>query len=127
MGAIYHDVQLSSYKLPLSVLVVIHAADLRVLLLERVMRPGYWQSVTGSLDWPEEPLEDCLTDLSWREAQGHVFAIEGFQFLPADEVGELIDVMISAAEFWAGQGKPFFAVFIDPERLLGLADLFRET
>lgn len=21
------------------------------------MRPGYWQSVTGSLDWPEEPLE----------------------------------------------------------------------
>jgi dATP pyrophosphohydrolase len=43
--------------LPLSVLVVIHAANLRVLLLERAMRPGYWQSVTGSLDWPEEPLE----------------------------------------------------------------------
>ena len=21
------------------------------------MRPGYWQSVTGSLDWPEESLE----------------------------------------------------------------------
>lgn len=43
--------------MPLSVLVVIHTANLRVLLLERAMRPGYWQSVTGTLDWPEEPLE----------------------------------------------------------------------
>ena len=46
-----------SYKIPLSVLVVIHTADKQVLLLERAMRPGYWQSVTGSLDWPEEPFE----------------------------------------------------------------------
>lgn len=44
-----------SYKLPLSVLVVVHTAALEVLLLERAQRPGYWQSVTGSLDWPEEP------------------------------------------------------------------------
>jgi dihydroneopterin triphosphate diphosphatase len=45
------------YKLPVSVLVVAHTADRRILLLERARRPGYWQSVTGSLDWPEEPLE----------------------------------------------------------------------
>lgn len=45
------------HKLPVSVLVVIHTADQQVLLLERALRPGYWQSVTGSLDWPEEPLE----------------------------------------------------------------------
>jgi dATP pyrophosphohydrolase len=45
------------YKLPVSVLVVIHTARLEVLLLERVARPGYWQSVTGSIDWPDEPLE----------------------------------------------------------------------
>jgi len=73
-----------------------------------------------------DALEDCLTDLSWRQAQGHVLVLEGFQFLPEEELGVLIDVLIKAAEFWAGQGKPFFAVFIDPERLLGLADLFRE-
>jgi dATP pyrophosphohydrolase len=36
---------------------VIHTAALEVLLLERAARPGYWQSVTGSLDRPEEPLE----------------------------------------------------------------------
>jgi dATP pyrophosphohydrolase len=44
-------------KLPLSVLVVVHTAELEVLLLERAARPGFWQSVTGSLDAPEEPFE----------------------------------------------------------------------
>lgn len=39
------------YKIPVSVLVVIHSADLRVLLLERADAPGYWQSVTGSQDY----------------------------------------------------------------------------
>ncbi|MYM89112.1 dihydroneopterin triphosphate diphosphatase [Duganella sp. BJB488] len=46
------------YKIPESVLVVIHTADLQVLLIERADRPGYWQSVTGSLDAPDEPLLD---------------------------------------------------------------------
>jgi dATP pyrophosphohydrolase len=44
------------YKIPESVLVVIHTADLQVLLIERADRPGYWQSVTGSLDAADEPL-----------------------------------------------------------------------
>jgi len=38
------------YKTPVSVLVVIHTAELEVLLLERADRPGFWQSVTGSQD-----------------------------------------------------------------------------
>ena len=42
-------------KLPLSVLVVVHTAAMEVLLLERAARPGFWQSVTGSLDRPDEP------------------------------------------------------------------------
>jgi len=37
-------------KLPVSVLVVIHTPALEVLLLERAARPGFWQSVTGSLE-----------------------------------------------------------------------------
>ena len=41
------------YKIPVSVLVVIHTADLQVLLLERADHPGYWQSVTGSQDFGE--------------------------------------------------------------------------
>ena len=42
-------------KLPVSVLVVVHTAQGEVLLLERAARPGFWQSVTGSLDRPDEP------------------------------------------------------------------------
>jgi len=46
-----------SHKLPVSVLVVVHTVQREVLLLERALRPGYWQSVTGSLDTMDEPLE----------------------------------------------------------------------
>ncbi len=38
------------YKIPVSVLVVVHTPELHVLLLERADRPGFWQSVTGSQD-----------------------------------------------------------------------------
>jgi dihydroneopterin triphosphate diphosphatase len=44
------------FKIPQSVLVVIHDADGQVLLLERADKPGFWQSVTGSLDAENEPL-----------------------------------------------------------------------
>ena len=46
---------MSTHKIPRSVLVVIHSADLRVLLMERAPWPGFWQSVTGSLDFEDEP------------------------------------------------------------------------
>jgi dATP pyrophosphohydrolase len=46
-------------KLPVSVLVVVHTRELEVLLLERVARPGFWQSVTGSLDRLDEPLAEA--------------------------------------------------------------------
>ena len=44
------------YKIPESVLVVIHTAELEVLLIERADKSGYWQSVTGSKDTEDEPL-----------------------------------------------------------------------
>lgn len=46
------------YKIPESVLVVIHTQALDVLLIERADKPGYWQSVTGSKDTPDEPLTE---------------------------------------------------------------------
>ena len=49
-------------KIPVSTLVVIHSADLQVLLLERADRPGFWQSVTGSQDEGE-----ALRDTAIRE------------------------------------------------------------
>ena len=47
------------HKIPESVLVVIHTPDLEVLLIERADKSGFWQSVTGSLDMPDEPLLDA--------------------------------------------------------------------
>jgi dATP pyrophosphohydrolase len=44
-----------SVKLPESVLVVMHTPELDVLLLERAHRSGFWQSVTGALERPDEP------------------------------------------------------------------------
>ena len=48
----------SRFKIPRSVLVVIYTADLQVLMLERAGWPGFWQSVTGSMDHENEPLAE---------------------------------------------------------------------
>lgn len=67
------------FKIPISVLVVIHTKALDVLLLERVDRPGFWQSVTGSVDYPEEPLAET--------ARREVFEETGIDL----EAGQLAD------------------------------------
>lgn len=57
------------YKIPESVLVVLHTPALEVLLIERADAPGYWQSVTGSKDTHEESLfETCVREV--REETG---------------------------------------------------------
>lgn len=38
---------------------MIHNANGEVLLIERADRPGFWQSVTGSLDFPDEPTREA--------------------------------------------------------------------
>jgi dATP pyrophosphohydrolase len=44
---------LEKLRRPESVLIVIYTADGEFLLLERRRPPGFWQSVTGSLEWGE--------------------------------------------------------------------------
>lgn len=57
-----------AYKIPISVLVVVHTSDLLVLLLERADRPGFWQSVTGSRNEGEALVETAAREL--REETG---------------------------------------------------------
>ena len=66
------------FKKPVSVLVVIHTPALEVLLLERALHPGFWQSVTGSQEDDEPLLETARREV--REETG----IEA-------EAGEFID------------------------------------
>ena len=46
------------YKIPRSVLVVIHTANLHVLMMERAGWKDFWQSVTGSVASESEPLRE---------------------------------------------------------------------
>jgi hypothetical protein len=88
------------------------------------------KNIAAALEFPDwfggnwDALEDCLSDLSWRKAGGHVLLFE--QAKPGDDLGVLIDILQSTAEFWVGRGMPFFAVFIDPAHALPLPQLFRE-
>ena len=93
-------------------------------------RENLFDSLERALDFPDwfgrnwDALEDVLGDLSWRKGDGHVLV---FQSYPAgEELGILLDVLRSSAEYWAGRGKPFFAVLVDPDKKLALPDLYRE-
>ena len=44
---------LQQFRRPESVLIVIHTQGGEFLLLERRRPPGFWQSVTGSMEWGE--------------------------------------------------------------------------
>lgn len=89
------------------------------------------ERLAGALGFPEwfggnwDALEDCLQDLSWRTGDGHVLVFEGQDGLAPDDLGVLIDVLGTSAGFWAERGRPFFAVFVDAERVLALPGLFR--
>ncbi|HYR36956.1 MAG TPA: barstar family protein [Burkholderiales bacterium] len=94
-------------------------------------RENLFDSLSRALAFPEwfgrnwDALEDVLGDLSWRKGEGHVLILRSY---PAGEdLGILLDVLRSTAEYWASRGKPFFAVFIDPAKRLALPDLYREA
>jgi hypothetical protein len=65
-----------------------------------------------------DALEDCLTDLSWHKADGHVLLIEGADEMPQDDLGVFRDVLESAAAYWAERARPFFAVFVGGDATL---------
>lgn len=53
-----------AYKTPISVLVVIHTPDWQILLLERAAHPGFWQSVTGSVEGEESLLATACREVA---------------------------------------------------------------
>ena len=65
---------MKSFKIPESVLVVIHTPERVVLLIERIDHPGFWQSVTGSKDFPVESLVGAAAREVWEETGIHADA-----------------------------------------------------
>lgn len=65
---LYGDKPLSKneYRQPVSVLVVVYSPDGQFLLLERCHPKGFWQSVTGTVEWGETPIETARREL-WEE------------------------------------------------------------
>jgi hypothetical protein len=108
----------------------VRGSKLSVVKIRYGEKPALLKNIAAALEFPDwfggnwDALEDCLSDLSWHKAGGHVLLFE--EVKPSDDLGVLIDVLRSSAEFWAGRGQPFYAVFIDPVRALPLPDLFRE-
>jgi RNAse (barnase) inhibitor barstar len=110
--------------------VIVDAASGSKLRLARIAcaeKDALLKAIAAALDFPDwfganwDALEDCLLDLP---AAGYVLLFEHAK--AGDDLGVLIDVLRSSAEQWAQRGKPFFAVFIDPARVLPLPELFRE-
>jgi hypothetical protein len=103
-------------------------SPVRVAFSDKVQLLKNLAVALGFPDWfghNWDALEDCLTDLSWRDASAHVLLIENPK--PGDDLGVLIDILRSSAESWAERGKPFFAIFVDPGHALPLPALFRQS
>jgi hypothetical protein len=103
------------------------ASGLSLAKIRFAEKDALLKNIAAALEFPAwfghnwDALEDCLGDLSWRKAAGHVLLIENAR--PGDDLGILLDVLRSSAEFWATRGKPFFAVFVDPAGALALPEL----
>lgn len=53
-----------SYKNPFSVLVVVYAQDTqRILMLQRQDDPNFWQSITGTIEYGEQPIETAMREV----------------------------------------------------------------
>jgi hypothetical protein len=62
-----------------------------------------------------DALEDCLTDASWMPQSGFVLQVEGYQaYAQADPDGFaiLLDIFKTSAEYWRGEGRPFWVLFV---------------
>ena len=51
------------FKTPISALVLIHTPDLQVLIMERADKVGFWQSVTGSVEGDETPMQTAIREV----------------------------------------------------------------
>ncbi len=83
--------------------------------------------IARALDFPEwfggnwDALADCLSDLSWRRADGYVLLLEHIATWRAQAPGEFdtaVDIFNEAAAGWSKMRRPFWALMPLPGDLL---------
>ncbi|NCA26961.1 MAG: dihydroneopterin triphosphate diphosphatase [Methylophilaceae bacterium] len=85
-----HQLSSPSFKTPISVLVLIYTADLKVLLIERADKAGFWQSVTGSIETEDADLRATAIREVLEETglDATKFKLEDWQFAQTYEIYE---------------------------------------
>ena len=78
------------FKTPISVLVLIHTSDLKVLLIERADKAGFWQSVTGSIETEDIDLSATAIREVFEETGLNAlqYKLEDWQFAQTYEIYE---------------------------------------
>lgn len=103
------------YKIPQSVLVVIHTPELDVLLIERAKQPGFWQSVTGSKDALDEPWQATAI----REVQEETGIVVGSPAVPLAALSDwAVENVYEIYPVWRHRYAP--DVTHNAERVFGL-------
>ncbi len=81
-------------------------------VLERLAEQLYFPDWFGQ-NW--DALADCLTDFSWREAEGYVLVFEqlgDFRAAGDDDFDTLIEILSDASASWSVLGIPFWAFLV---------------
>jgi len=105
----------SEFKIPQSVLVVIHTPALDVLLIERADKPGFWQSVTGSKD----ALDESWAATAQREVGEETGILVGSEHVPLHALSDWgVENVYEIYPVWRHRYAP--GVTHNTERVFGL-------
>ena len=87
--------------------------------LSILSKEQFLEQIARAMDFPGycggnwDALEDCLTDLSWREAPGYVILYDHFDVFAEqfpDQFETALEILDASIEFWRAQGKPLFVM-----------------
>lgn len=95
----------------------------RVTLNDTVNEATFFDAISKVMKFPSyfgrnwDALDECLTDMQWEPARGHVLVLRGTRDLFVSQfhlVGKILHSWLYAAEIWAKREHPFHLVLLHP-------------